>query len=89
MAVILLFTGTEDFPQQAPPPSAFSQEDNWWGGVQQCFASVALATALAITGLSTARAEVVANSWQDERIPQVVENYWQNPVPPGCRNPFG
>lgn len=59
-------------------------DDSWWSGVQTCFASIALASLLATTSLSTAIAPTV---WSQDEIPgslsgQPDEDFWQNPVAP-------
>lgn len=84
MAVIYI-AGTEDVAKLVNVH--FDQEDSWWGGVFSNAASVALASALAVTALATTLSATVTASHQDELGSTVAaltvdEQYWQNQVPP-------
>jgi hypothetical protein len=62
------------------------EEGDWWSGVWQYGARVALAAALVVATGQTAVAQTVANGWQDDpagNLHQPVnEDYWQNQVLP-------
>ncbi len=69
--------------------------DSLWAGVQQCFASVALALALTATAATTAQAQQVATQPQDELVFQQVfeDDSFQLPltvaaVPPVYAQPW-
>jgi len=60
---------------------AFDEGPDWWVGVQKCAATVALATALAITGTQTAAAKFQYSQQQDDPAGNLKatpeELYWQ------------
>jgi hypothetical protein len=73
-------------PGTLQPPCLGDDSDNWWGGVQQCFASVALAALVATTSLSGQLASSVTQE-RDDYVPPptaniVDEDYWQNRTSP-------
>lgn len=68
--------------------SHFAEDAEWWVGVQQCGAALALVIASALVSTSTACATSVFSQFQDDPAGNlafaeaVTEEYWQNPVPP-------
>ncbi len=83
--MIRYFHSEDDLPIAAAPLQIDDESSDWWGGVQKCFTTIALATVLATAAASTAIASTL--QWQDE-IPagslygQPDEDFWQNPVVP-------
>jgi hypothetical protein len=66
--------------------SHFDEDGGWWASVQQCGATLAIATALTLAASSTTLATSVFSQSQDDPAlaAQIlaIEEYWQNPTPP-------
>lgn len=84
----------QKFFEPLPPPTKGAvlpdDSDNWWAGVQNCFASIAISAAL-LTGAQTAQAIAIVNLPQDDPAGNLSvcpnEDYWQLAVPAAITQP--
>jgi len=87
MPILYWHQNDEDQVVGQPQTTFFAEDQNaeWWVGVQQCAATIALAAAL-LVGAQTVQAIAVLDQPQDDpsgNLSATVDEYfWQNPTPP-------
>lgn len=85
MPIVYWRPSDEDAPPQLSA-AYIDDQSNWWAGIQQCGAVLALGVALSLGASQAALAQQTANQFQDDPAGSLFsgaeEYYWQNPVPP-------